>query len=321
MSKKYYVGIDGGGTKTKFLLGDATGKVLAEYTGPTTHYLQCGFDGITTVIREGIAALVESANPADSDTVGTAGCGAAAITTADIGYAFFGAPGYSDVAEDDPKIRAAAAAGFGSIPFGIGNDVEIALAGGLSGEDGIHLIAGTGSIACGKKDGRVLRCGGWHHELGGDEGSAFWIAKELIHEFTKQSDGRKPKTALHKAMMQALELATDDALTTRLIEEWHMDRTKVAKLAMLCDDLAAAGDGPTLEILGGAARELAELAITLYEQLAFDGPVKVSYSGGVFQKGEIITGPLAEILAECNMTLVPAAMTPDLGALLLARQQ
>ena len=42
---KTYLGIDGGGTKTKLILCGQDGKVLAEDTRPTCHYMQVGLSG------------------------------------------------------------------------------------------------------------------------------------------------------------------------------------------------------------------------------------------------------------------------------------
>ena len=44
---KYYIGIDGGGTKTKFLVGRGL-QVIGEYTAGGCHYMQIGFDGVET---------------------------------------------------------------------------------------------------------------------------------------------------------------------------------------------------------------------------------------------------------------------------------
>ncbi|UUZ96407.1 hypothetical protein LJK87_20105 [Paenibacillus sp. P25] len=55
----------------------------------------------------------------------------------------------------------------------IANDAVAALAAGTSGEAGIVLIAGTGSIAYGydPETGEAVRAGGWGYLLG-DEGAA-----------------------------------------------------------------------------------------------------------------------------------------------------
>ena len=68
-------------------------------------------------------------------------------------------------------------------------------AGSLACEDGISVIAGTGSMAYGEYEGRSARAGGWG-ELIGDEGSAYWIAREGMNLFSRMSDGRAPRGPL-----------------------------------------------------------------------------------------------------------------------------
>ncbi len=283
---KYYLGIDGGGTKTKFSLCDDAGHILAEYTGSTCHYLQCGFEGITSLFNEGIKSLCESA----------------AITPTDIAFAFAGCAGYGDVEEDCQPIINAVAKALKDIPFAVGNDCENALAGALAGANGINLIAGTGSMGCGISPAvkESIRCGGWHHAIGSDEGSAYWISWNLLKEFTRQSDGRDDKTALYDKLREALDIKSDGQLITRVVEEWNLDRTRLASLAPLAADLYDEGDMYAFLIIEHAAEELADMAIALYRQLGFDGSyaVPVSGTGGVFKMGERITKPLAEILED-----------------------
>lgn len=69
--------------------------------------------------------------------------------------------------------------------------------GALDGENGIVIIAGTGSIALALKDNIVTRCGGWGSQLG-DEGSAYWIAKKMLSIFCQEVDGRLEKTKLYE---------------------------------------------------------------------------------------------------------------------------
>ena len=63
------VGVDGGGSKTAYALCDLSGAVLARFEGDTTNYNQVGFDGVTTAISEGLAALRQTADLAADSSV------------------------------------------------------------------------------------------------------------------------------------------------------------------------------------------------------------------------------------------------------------
>lgn len=301
-----FLGIDGGGTKTKFTLCDENGRILAETTTPTCHYLQVGVEGVTDVLSGGLAAV----------------CDIAGVAACDIVYAFVGCPGFGDTESATPALLASVAKAMGPIPHSVGNDCENALSGALAGESGINLIAGTGSMGCGRKGtGPSARCGGWHHAIGSDEGSGYWISYRLLHEFTRQSDGRDEKTPLYDAVKQALDIQLDGDVITRVVDEWGMDRTKVASLSRLIGDLYDRGDPHAAKILEDAASELADIAWALYRQLGFEGSVPVSGTGGVFKLGERLAAPLRKKLAEHNMVLTGAKLPPDAGSLILAFQQ
>lgn len=302
---KTYLGVDGGGTKTKFVLCDETGRILAENTQPTCHYLQRGLDSVTQVLRDGLSALC-----ADSGTA-----------PEDIAHAFVGCAGYDDVEEDKVPIEKAVAKGLPGTPHMVGNDSENAMAGALGGACGINLIAGTGSIGCGRNEaGAFLRCGGWHHGLLGDEGSGYWISIHLLWEFTRQSDGRTEQTPLYDAVRQALSLQSDGEVIKRVVEQWGMDRTKIAALSPLAGTLYAAGDPCAAAILEEGAEELASIASALYRKLGFTGTVPVSYTGGVFKMGAPILNPLERHLSNNHMRLTAPLLPPDRGALILALQ-
>ncbi len=82
-----------------------------------------------------------------------------------------------------------------------GNDMVCSWAGSLACADGISVIAGTGSMAYGEYAGRQARCGGWG-ELIGDEGSAYWIAREGMNLFSRMSDGRVARGPLHRLVRE-----------------------------------------------------------------------------------------------------------------------
>jgi len=322
-SGKYYLGVDGGGTKTKFLLCRGN-EILGEYTSGCCHYLQIGFDELEKLLRDGIRKVCQQVreNP-DAH--------AEEFYPSDIDRAFFGLAGYCDVAEDDPKIEEAvkyAVDTFATVlkpdgfPYRLGNDCENALAGALAGKPGINIIAGTGSVGCGRdQSGGYARVGGWNHALGGDEGSGFWIAWSMLHEFQRQSDGRDEKTALYEILSSTLKLKTDDELTTRIVEDWGMDRTRIASLSPLVSQLASSGDPYAKAILNSAAKELADCAIAIKKRLNFqnlEGTIPVSGTGGVFNIGPALTDEFDRILHENGMYYAKPISTPDIGSVLLA---
>ncbi len=328
---KYYLGVDGGGTKTTFLIC-RDNEIVGEYTAGCCHYLQIGFDGLEKLLCDGIRKVCQQVRE-DPDA------NASDFYPIDIDGAFFGLAGYRDTVADDPGIEEAvklAVDTFATVlkpdgfSYGLGNDCENALAGALAGKPGINVIAGTGSVGCGRdQSGGYCRCGGWNYALGGDEGSAYWIAYHLLHEFQRQSDGRDEKTALYSAVVDALSLSNDNELTVRIFEGWNMDRTRIATLAPLVSALADAGDPYAKSILDGTAKELADYAIAIKKRLHFRTPatagpesglIPVSGTGGVFSIGPLLTTEFDRILRENGMYYTEPISTPDIGAVLLAMQ-
>ena len=302
---KYYLGVDGGGTKTRFLIGNENGNIIAEYTGGSSHYLQCGMEGLTELMTTG------------ADKV----CEAAGISRSDITCAFVGCAGYGDTEADRKPIEKAIAAGLEGINARIGNDCENALAGALLGRPGVNVIAGTGAICYGiNSKGESARAGGWHHHLGGDEGSAYWLGWSILKEFERQSDGRDERTLLYDAVRETLKLDSDDELVTKVVEEWDLDRTKIASLAPLCASLYDEKDPYGIKLIHSAAAELADLAIAIKKRIHFDEPILVSSTGGMFKLGERIIDPFAGIIKKNGMEYVPPALSPSCGSVILAMQ-
>ena len=301
----YYLGIDGGGTKTKFLLANELGEIVAEFVGPTSHYMQCGFEGQTKVIEEGLKACLEQAG----------------IARNTVKHVFAGLGAYGEIRRDNEPIRQAVAAALSGLPFSVGNDGENALAGALGGEPGINVVAGTGSIAFGKDQiGQLQRCGGWHQQLGGDEGSGYWLGQDLIHEFTRQSDGRDARSQLYDGVRSYFGLEDDFDLVHILITEWRYDRTKIAALSRLVEDLAQAGDPYCINCFKQGAAELAELARTIQRKLALPAGTKVSGTGGIFNVEDLMLRWFISELQKTGLVYTRPLLPPDSGALILAMQ-
>ena len=303
---KYYLGIDGGGSNTDFLLTDEEGAVLSFYQTTTCYYGQVGLDGFAAALEDGIANV----------------CADVEIPSKALTTCFIAAPGYGESPEAEQCMKQIARQLLGNIPWNIQNDVMAAWAGALGLQPGISILAGTGSMAYGRDDlGKAERCGGWGH-LCGDEGSAYWLGRLALELFTKQADGRLERSLLYDLMRETLRLKTDFAIIDRTIKEWQAERSKIAGLAPLLHRAAAMGDEQAQRAFAGAAWELALLVETLVDKLNFHERIKVSYAGGVFQAGSYLLEPLKYELAQVDQRIVLQApqVSPVKGAVLLAKQ-
>jgi N-acetylglucosamine kinase-like BadF-type ATPase len=198
------------------------------------------------------------------------------------------------------------------------DDALIALAGATAGEPGLVVIAGTGSIAFGRNlEGRTARAGGWGY-LFGDEGGAFWIARQAIRAARRWEEDWGLPTSLRARLLDATGARNINDLLHRCYTP-EFPRPRVASLSILVNHAAEAGDSAAFEILDTAARELALLVIAVNGQLFAGGkPALVTYSGGVF-RSRILLGRFRNWMAsEEGVRVMPPVYGPAIGALLEA---
>jgi len=302
-TRTFFLGVDGGGTKTRFVLVDGDGKLAAWHEGPTSYHLQIGIGSVRGVLADGLAALF----------------GQAKIDGSAIAHAFFGFPGHGEDSTAQALLDGLPQPLLGHRRYRCGNDMVCAFAGSLGGEDGINIVAGTGSIGYGERSGASARAGGWG-EIFGDEGSAYWIALKGLNIFSRMSDGRLPKGPLHAAFKVSLDLAADLEICATVMNA--PARERIAGMAQLVSRAAQDGDAMAVRIFDDAACELAEMAEAVRQALGYeaDETVPLSYSGGVFNVGALILKPLKLHLAQTSVRyrLQAPVLPPCLGAAICA---
>jgi N-acetylglucosamine kinase-like BadF-type ATPase len=301
---KRYLGVDGGGSKTAFALIDDAGHVLARANTATSYYFNDGFDVVERTLAQGVAEI----------------CRIAAIGTTDVDAAFFGIPGYGESSADQERLDAVPGAVLGHDRYSCNNDMVCGWAGSLLGEDGINVIAGTGSMTYGERAGVGARVGGWG-ELFGDEGSAYWIATRGLNAFSRMSDGRAPRGPLYDLMRSRLLVGGDLDVVSLVIEKWGGNRTSIADLAKTVCAAAAVGDESSRAILDDAVEELAVLIDTTRTLIGFgaNDVVPVSYSGGMFSADGFLTRFRAALeRSTAKYDLRTPVLDPALGAAIYA---
>lgn len=233
-----YLGIDGGGTKTKVMLMDKDNTIIADaLSGPSS---------IRTVSLETSIANI---------TKGIVGC-LAQYPHAKIKGVF---AGIGDVVSDNDaakithRLKTIPALTAASIT--VKNDVYNAHAAALSTPSGIIIIIGTGSVAFGIDEaGNTHRAGGYSYKEG-DQGSAYALGKDALSILGKALDGRVAKTPFTHALMHTLNIFTfKDAVA--IYEEFHTQRTRVAALAKLVTAYAHKHDPLAYAIIEKASDEL-----------------------------------------------------------------
>lgn len=298
MTREIFLGIDGGGTKTAFILEVAgEQKTCVE---KTIHLSQASREEFKKRLENGINKLTSSFG----------------ISPEDISHSFAAIPGYGQYPEHEDFIAETFKEILKSDRFSLGNDCLNAWAGSLGGEPGINLILGTGSIGFGLDDrGESLICGGWGHIIG-DEASGHYIGMKILNYFTKISDDRLEKSYLYDYVKEKMGIKNDFDIISKVES---MSRDEVAALSVGLAELIEEDDPYAIKILDEAADEAGLVINTLARRLNFDGPIKVSYSGGVFKLGDVFLDKIRQRV-EADIDIVKPLYDPTTGALILAKK-
>jgi glucosamine kinase len=177
-------------------------------------------------------------------------------------------------------------------------------------EQGIALIAGTGSVAYGRdSDGREARAGGWGWLLG-DDGSGAWMVREAAREVLRRADAGEPPGPLGNALLAAAHASDAVELTGRL----HRLREPRRWAAFAGAVFAAAPTDPAaMALVNRAGASLAGLVEGVRSRVAVDGAV-------VLAGGLLLNQPLLEAAVRNRLTgeVIRLEESPVAGAVTLA---
>lgn len=304
---KYLLSMDGGGSKTAWLLTTTAGKVVAHHITDGCSHPQMGIPAVLELIHSGIETLIKKANCSKENILSAA----------------FGIPCYGEYPDADQIISDDLHQYLTDAIVTTYNDVELGFAGSLCLESGIHLVAGTGAIAIGRNAaGMTARSNGWHPSFS-DEGSGYWLGIQTLSLFTKQADFRIPRSALYSIIHKELGLSADADIIPYFDNTLNGNRKKNAALQQLLKKAALAGDISAVRLYEAAAHELYLSIQGVYHALAFspEDKIKISYSGGLFSEGNFLIKPLSQLVQkQLNSELIPPALSPVYGGILLAMQ-
>jgi N-acetylglucosamine kinase-like BadF-type ATPase len=265
------LGIDAGGTATRWRLAEPTGQSVAHGTAdPLSGHIfsKAAEDNAKRVIAEIARNVVKTGRPLGI-VAGITGLSREAPAVGIMRSIF------SNVFRV-PEERVFVA-----------EDMWIAYLSYFALGEGILIYSGTGSIGyylTEEKD--VIRVGGLGNLID-DGGSGFWVAREALKTVLRTEEERPGAgwtTRLGKTLATAMGGSAWNDVRTFV---YGGDRGKIGALARAVADAANTGDPTALRILEEAGRELARLANSLMKRI---GPRPVALVGGTARLHPVLAG-------------------------------
>jgi N-acetylglucosamine kinase-like BadF-type ATPase len=288
---RHFLGIDIGGTASRWVVIDEEGTILARGSAPgATGHL------FAEAERERFTAVI-------ADIVQAAPAG---VSAAHAGVTGLGPKAYGDA-------QAIVGGQLAIAPKAVSasDDMELAFLSTFAPGGGHLVSAGTGSIGLHlTADGVPIRVGG-RGILIDDGGSGTWIALTALNELYRRIDetgGPADAQRLAEALYSAIGGSSWDDVR---IFVYGSDRGRIGTLAQAVANAAKAGDPLAGAILRQAASELARLAKALIGRAAI---LPVAFVGGIIDLHPLIRPGLTEALPGIDVSF------PKVDAALRAAQ-
>ncbi len=289
-----WVGVDGGGTRSRAWVTDRHGRKLGG--------------------AEGGPGLVHPANPAAAAPTIEA-LVRTAVDTAGASLPACGLwAGLAGAGREGPRKAVETALRESGIArrTRVGTDVQAAHADAFREGPGILLVAGTGSVVLATDPhGTRVTVGGWGSLLG-DEGSGYRIGLQGLRAVVRSADGREPETALTTGLLRQTGTGSPGDLAA-----WAAVATKgnIAALSVPVIRAAHEGDPAAAKVIRvalGGIRALLEA--TLRRTGGWKGAPPVAFVGGLVTEGSPLRDFVDGIAAELGCGVLQAPVVPERGA-------
>lgn len=264
---KYYIGVDGGGTKTAFALFDENKKMLASVTGAGSNHenIETAFEGASDIIIEGLNEL----------------CKKAGIKLKDVSFTLMGLAGIDHQYQYEIMCEMLRKKGLSD--FEVYNDGFIVVKAGASGKSAIGYNCGTG-VCCNGIDvnGKRLQLAGLGDFSGDISGGGNIVVEAFRLVYNELFLGLE-KTLITELVMNKYGFCNrEDVLT--LIEKIESENggEYIRDMVGFFFEAAKQGDKPACEYCDKMAQRGAQLIAALSKQMDFgDGEIEVVLSGSI----------------------------------------
>ncbi len=266
---RYVLGVDGGNTKTDYLLHDISGALVKHLRAGTCSHERLGMQGAKAEMGARIDELLRAAD----------------VRLDQIAAAAFGLAGVDQRLQQQALTDIVHELGFpNSIAM---NDSFLGIKAGSETGTGVCSINGTGTAAGGiDANGNWVQVGGYGLLISGDAGGGSYLASRTIGAAYDAAFRFGPSTVLLPRLLALFGCERTEDLHLAISEQ-YMYGTKVRALDVISCLLSASleGDAVAGAIVTQTAEALARSAAGCAVRLSFDESVPVVLIGSVWTKG------------------------------------
>ncbi len=290
----FFLGIDGGGTKTGFMLTDINGNVLKTLILAGSNPSVIGAEGTAEIIKSGIKELCKDI-PLGKISIyaGIAGCGT-------------------------PKFRDEVMKQFENYRFSsfcISGDAENIISAALGKNDGVIAILGTGSIIYSCIGEKRHRIGGYGHIIG-DVCSGTEFGRSCISAVLDDLDTSGPHTIMTEMLKERSKCDINDLLH----EVYNNGKDFTASFAGIVFEAAEKGDTVAEEVIHKNAKKIAEkLVAALNFFPPYKSSVPIYLAGGIAGHFPYLVDTINQYITDERLSKINTlSCEPVEGAVLLA---
>ncbi|MDP4098003.1 ATPase [Paenibacillus sp. P96] len=299
----YYLGVDGGGSKTLAVVSDEQGQIVGRgMSGCGNH--QVGVELARRSIRESVTEALSQAG----------------LVKEQIEYAMFGLAGADR--EADFRILRPMMAEMNFPAYDIVCDTVIGLRAGTRQPDGVVVVCGSGTNCFGvNKHGESLQCGGFGYTYG-DFGGGGGLAVEVFRTVIRAWEGREEPTLLTGAVLKMLGYPSVERMFHDFLDHGKDIPRHLTKLLFQ----VAEHDEAARRILQRQGEELGIAAAAVIHKLdMMQDSFDLVLVGSVLTRGDsrFVIPYIEKIVktAAPGCSLRRLAMEPAAGAVLLAMER
>ncbi len=289
----YFLGIDGGGTKTRFMLTDIDGNILGKTVLGASNPSSVGYETSIGVIHSGIKEL----------------CGNIPYGKISV---FAGISGCS--LNSNREFLQHSLDGFKFSNLVVGTDAENVISLGLGDNDGIVSILGTGSITYTSVGGKLRPIGGYGHLIG-DIFSGSELGRSCLEAVLYDLDGSGPHTSMTGIVLKRVKDSSE--LLSNLYKN---GKIYLASFSDVVFHSVAAGDEVASNILNSSIERFATQLISALDDFeSSKAPVPIYFAGGMTYFAPYYIKKIEHIISKkhaCNINII--SREPVVGAVLLA---